>query len=69
MNLIAATDVDSEHPLAQATIEHAEKLGVDEGNHTQSEANSFISVTGHSVKAIVRSKEIIVGQQEYKVRP
>ena len=35
---------------------------MDEGNHTL-EANSFISVTRHSVKAIVRSKEIIVGNE------
>ena len=67
MNLIVATEVDSEHPLAKAIMEHAKKRRVDEGNLTWPEAKSFVSITGHGVKAIVCCKEIIVGNENLRL--
>ncbi|XP_030501095.2 probable copper-transporting ATPase HMA5 [Cannabis sativa] len=61
--LVAATEVNSEHPLAKAVVEHAKKFREDEENHVWPEARDFVSITGHGVKATVRNKEIIVGNK------
>ncbi|TXG50491.1 hypothetical protein EZV62_023015 [Acer yangbiense] len=61
--LVAATEVNSEHPLAKAVVEYAKKFREDEENPIWSETRDFISVTGHGVKAIVQNKEIMVGNK------
>ncbi|KAF5478282.1 hypothetical protein F2P56_004854 [Juglans regia] len=61
--LIAATEVNSEHPLAKAIVEYAKKFREDGENLAWPEAQDFISITGHGVKAIVRNKEIIIGNK------
>ncbi|KAK0588337.1 hypothetical protein LWI29_038330 [Acer saccharum] len=61
--LVAATEVNSEHPLAKAVVEYAKKFREDEENPIWSETQDFISVTGHGVKAIVQNKEIMVGNK------
>lgn len=61
LELTAATEVNSEHPLAKAVVEYAKKFREDEENPAWPEARDFVSITGHGVKAIVRNKEIIVG--------
>ncbi|KAG6636815.1 probable copper-transporting ATPase HMA5 isoform X1 [Carya illinoinensis] len=61
--LIAATEVNSEHPLAKAIVEYAKKFREDDENPAWPEARDFDSITGHGVKAIVRDKEIIVGNK------
>nr|ACF87973.1 unknown [Zea mays] len=58
----AAAEVNSEHPLAKAIVEHAKKLRP-EGNHMWPEAREFISVTGQGVKAEVSGKSVIVGNK------
>ncbi|KAG1362649.1 copper-transporting ATPase HMA5 [Cocos nucifera] len=60
---VAAAEVNSEHPLAKAIVQHAKKFREDEENHAWLEAQDFISVTGHGVKAKVGNKEIIVGNK------
>ncbi|XP_061337267.1 probable copper-transporting ATPase HMA5 [Gastrolobium bilobum] len=60
--LVAATEVNSEHPLAKAIVEYAKKFR-DEENPSWPEAQDFVSITGHGVKATVRNKEIIVGNK------
>ncbi|PNY00216.1 copper-transporting ATPase 3-like protein [Trifolium pratense] len=60
--LVAAAEVNSEHPLAKAVVEYAKKFK-DEENPSWPEARDFVSVTGHGVKAIVRNKEIMVGNK------
>nr|XP_010910430.2 copper-transporting ATPase HMA5 [Elaeis guineensis] len=60
---VAAAEVNSEHPLAKAIVQHAKKLREDEENHAWLEARDFISATGHGVKAKVGNKEIIVGNK------
>ncbi|XP_022773144.1 probable copper-transporting ATPase HMA5 [Durio zibethinus] len=61
--LVAATEVNSEHPLAKAIVEYAKKLREDEENPAWPEARDFVSVTGHGVKAVVRNREVIVGNK------
>ncbi|KAG4188680.1 hypothetical protein ERO13_A08G181300v2 [Gossypium hirsutum] len=61
--LVAATEANSEHPLAKAIIEYAKKFREDEENPAWPEARDFVSITGHGVKAIVRNKEVIVGNK------
>ncbi|KAJ9147909.1 hypothetical protein P3X46_030023 [Hevea brasiliensis] len=60
---VAAAEVNSEHPLAKAIVEYAKKFREDEESPVWPEARDFVSVTGHGVKAIVRNKEIIVGNR------
>lgn len=55
--------VNSEHPLAKAIVEYGKKFREDEENPAWPEARDFVSITGHGVKAIVRNKEIIVGNK------
>ncbi|KAK9698606.1 hypothetical protein RND81_08G116900 [Saponaria officinalis] len=61
--LVAAAEVNSEHPLAKAVVEYAKKFREDQENPTWPEARDFIAITGHGVKAIVRNKEILVGNK------
>uniref|UniRef100_A0A2N9J350 P-type Cu(+) transporter n=1 Tax=Fagus sylvatica TaxID=28930 RepID=A0A2N9J350_FAGSY len=63
LELVAATEVNSEHPLGKAVVEYAKKFREDEENPAWPEARDFVSITGHGVKAIVRNKEIIVGNK------
>ncbi|KAK1313440.1 putative copper-transporting ATPase HMA5 [Acorus calamus] len=64
--LVAAAEVNSEHPLAKAIVEYAKKFRVEE-NCVWPEARDFTSVTGHGVNAIVRNKEIIVGNKSLMI--
>ncbi|KAF8380261.1 hypothetical protein HHK36_027745 [Tetracentron sinense] len=61
--LVAATEVNSEHPLAKAIVEYAKKFREDEEIHVWPEARDFVSITGHGVRATVQNKEIIVGNK------
>ncbi|KAJ9173593.1 hypothetical protein P3X46_016710 [Hevea brasiliensis] len=61
--LVAAAEVNSEHPLAKAIVEYAKKFREDEENPIWPEAQDFVSITGHGVKAIVCNREIIVGNR------
>ncbi|RZC78417.1 hypothetical protein C5167_003826 [Papaver somniferum] len=58
--LVAATEVNSEHPLAKAMVEHAK-------NHAQMqtwpEACDFESFTGHGVKATINGKRVLIGNK------
>ncbi|XP_073112548.1 copper-transporting ATPase HMA5 [Elaeis guineensis] len=63
---VAAAEVNSEHPLAKAIVQYA-KMIREEENHVWPEAQDFISVTGHGVKATVRNKEIVVGNKSLMV--
>ncbi|KAM0949537.1 putative P-type Cu(2+) transporter [Dioscorea sansibarensis] len=59
---VAAAEVNSEHPLAKAIVQYSRRLR-DEENHVWPEAQDFILITGHGVKAKVGDKEIIVGNK------
>ncbi|KAL3498825.1 hypothetical protein ACH5RR_041557 [Cinchona calisaya] len=61
--LIAAAEVNSEHPLAKAIVEYAKNFREDEDSNVWPEAKEFESITGHGVKAVVRNREVIVGNK------
>ncbi|CAH8255972.1 unnamed protein product [Arabidopsis lyrata] len=61
--LVAATEVNSEHPLAKAIVEYAKKFRDDEENPAWPEARDFVSITGKGVKATVKGREIMVGNK------
>ncbi|KAL6651183.1 hypothetical protein ACP70R_010108 [Stipagrostis hirtigluma subsp. patula] len=61
---VAAAEVNSEHPLAKAIVEHAKKFHSEE-NHIWSEACDFISLPGHGVKAKVSDKSVAVGNRSF----
>ncbi|XP_077223878.1 putative copper-transporting ATPase HMA5 [Tasmannia lanceolata] len=61
--LVAATEVNSEHPLAKAIVEYAKKFREDDESLIWPEARDFLSITGHGVKATIQNKEIIVGNK------
>ncbi|KAK4389298.1 putative copper-transporting ATPase HMA5 [Sesamum angolense] len=62
-SLVAAAEVNSEHPLAKAIIEYAEKYRQDEENPVWPEVHDFESITGHGVKAVVQGREVLVGNK------
>ncbi|KAF8113171.1 hypothetical protein N665_0055s0035, partial [Sinapis alba] len=61
--LVAATEVNSEHPLAKAIVNHAKNFRDDEENPAWPQAHDFLSITGNGVKAIVKGREIMVGNK------
>lgn len=61
--LIAATEVNSEHPLAKAIVEHAKTFWEEGDKSIWPEARDFVSVPGHGVKAMVRDREILIGNK------
>ncbi|KAH9626631.1 hypothetical protein KSS87_001091 [Heliosperma pusillum] len=65
--LVAAAEVNSEHPLAKAVVEYAKKFKEDAENQLWPEARDFAAITGHGVKAIVQNKEILVGNKALMV--
>ncbi|CAD6260039.1 unnamed protein product [Miscanthus lutarioriparius] len=60
----AAAEVNSEHPMAKAIVEHAKKLHPEE-NHIWPEAREFISVTGQGVKVEISERSVIVGNKSF----
>lgn len=64
MTNVYVYQVNSEHPIGKAIVEHAKKITEDEKYHPWPEARDFVSISGHGVKAIVRSKEIMVGNKK-----
>ncbi|RZC57542.1 hypothetical protein C5167_004843 [Papaver somniferum] len=65
LELVAATEVNSEHPLAKAIVDYAKKCRGDDENQVWPEAHEFESITGHGVKAIVKGKQILVGNKSF----
>ncbi|CAJ2650641.1 unnamed protein product [Trifolium pratense] len=61
---VVAAEVNSEHPIAKAIVEHAKNNTQDEQNHSWPEAKEFVSVAGHGVKALVQNKQIMVGNKK-----
>ncbi|XP_060207090.1 probable copper-transporting ATPase HMA5 [Lycium barbarum] len=61
--LVAAAELNSEHPLAKAIVEYAKKFREDEENPQWPEVQDFESITGHGVKATVHNKKLIVGNK------
>ncbi|XP_078176590.1 copper-transporting ATPase HMA5-like isoform X2 [Carex rostrata] len=62
-DIVAAAEVNSEHPLAKAIVQYTKKFRGDEENYIRPEVRDFISVTGRGVKATVRNKNVIIGNK------
>ncbi len=58
LDLIAAVERESEHPLAAAVVAHAETLGV-----PPLKAAEFRNVPGHGATAVVDGQEVAVGNR------
>ncbi|XP_021674986.2 probable copper-transporting ATPase HMA5 [Hevea brasiliensis] len=58
---------NSRHPLAKAIIEHAKECGEDKDNFLLPEAHDFDSIAGRGLKAIVQSKQILVGNKSLMI--
>nr|XP_027079591.1 probable copper-transporting ATPase HMA5 isoform X2 [Coffea arabica] len=61
--LVAAAEVNSEHPLAKAIVEYAKKFRGEEETNIWPAVKDFESITGHGVKAVVTNREVIVGNK------
>ncbi|KAJ1702316.1 hypothetical protein LUZ63_002095 [Rhynchospora breviuscula] len=61
--VVAAAEVNSEHPLAKAIVQYAKNFRGDEEHHAWPEVRDFLSVTGRGVKATVGNVNVIVGNK------
>eukprot|EP01018_Ginkgo_biloba_P026263 Gb_22737 [translate_table: standard] len=69
-DLVSSAEVNSEHPLAKAIVECGRKLRGDtihEGTPQFYETSSFQSITGQGIKALVNSKQVVIGNRKIMV--
>ena len=59
LQLVASAEISSEHPLGQAIVAEAKKRGL-----SFLEVESFESLTGRGVEAIIKGKNVLVGNQK-----
>ncbi len=59
IQLVASVNSQSEHPLAEATVEYAKKSKVD-----FLKIDDFDSITGMGVKAIINDKIVLIGNEK-----
>ncbi|CAK8532658.1 unnamed protein product [Lathyrus sativus] len=57
---VDAAEVNSDHPIAKAIVDHVKDILEDEHNQSFPEAKDFVSALGHGVKAIVQNKELML---------
>jgi len=60
MTLAASVEMNSEHPLGRAIVDHAKELGI-----SVPKVDRFVSETGDGVKGMVGGKEIVVGKASF----
>ncbi|XP_071919778.1 probable copper-transporting ATPase HMA5 isoform X3 [Coffea arabica] len=66
--MVAAVEVNSEHPLAKAIVEYAKKFREEEESNVWPEVKQFESITGQGVMAVVRNREVIVGNKRLMLK-
>ncbi|KAH9290559.1 hypothetical protein KI387_034676 [Taxus chinensis] len=68
-NIVASAEVNSEHPLAKAIVEHTKNSNEDNESTTSElfQAEDFQSVTGQGIKAVVDNKQVLVGNRQMMV--
>ncbi|MHA1962020.1 MAG: heavy metal translocating P-type ATPase [Candidatus Thorarchaeota archaeon] len=60
LRIISSVEKNSEHPLAEAVVQYAEKLGIDIPS-----ASDFVSTTGRGVQAIVEGQSVLIGNDKF----
>lgn len=60
LRVVASAEAGSEHPLAQAIVRHVRESGTE-----CREAQSFESVTGSGIRAMVEGRELLIGKQSF----
>ncbi len=63
LRLVAAVERESEHPLAEAVVRHAEEAGVERLG-----ATSFENIPGHGAIATVDGHEVVIGNVRLMTR-
>lgn len=58
-SLAVSAEKKSEHPLGQAVVKYADGKGI-----SADEPDFFAAVPGHGVKAVIKSKQIIIGTRK-----
>jgi P-type Cu2+ transporter len=58
LRLVAGAERGSEHPLARALVEGAEKRGIE-----SAEATDFEAVPGHGLRATVEGRRVLIGNE------
>jgi len=56
VRLVASAEKNSEHPLGQAIVKHAQQAGL-----KLSEPSAFSAVAGHGIRATVDGRELLIG--------
>ncbi len=56
LHLIACAESGSEHPLAEAIVNHGKELGLEVTPPTE-----FVALPGRGIKAVVAGKEVLIG--------
>lgn len=60
VSVVAAAEKDSEHPLGEAVVSHAERIGAELPPHS-----GFESVTGGGVRCDVSGRKVLVGSTSF----
>ncbi|KAJ3680512.1 hypothetical protein LUZ60_016790 [Juncus effusus] len=62
--IVAAAEINSEHPLAKAIVQYAKIFkGGEEETQVWPAVQDFISVTGRGIKATVKNKSVLIGNK------
>lgn len=58
ISIAAAAESDSEHPLAEAIVRHAERIGAPKREHS-----GFSSITGGGISCVVEGMDVLIGNR------
>ncbi|MFT0899684.1 heavy metal translocating P-type ATPase [Candidatus Methanoprimaticola sp. MG2] len=58
ISIAAAAESDSEHPLAEAIVRHAEGIGAPKRGHSE-----FSSITGGGISCVVEGMDVLIGNR------
>lgn len=58
VSIAAAAESDSEHPLAEAIVRHAERIGAPKREHS-----GFSSITGGGISCVVEGMDVLIGNR------
>jgi Cu+-exporting ATPase len=59
LQLVASAEKNSEHPLGQAIVKHAQEIGL-----SLTEPSEFGAVAGHGIRARIDGREVLIGNSK-----